>query len=407
MDVEIRLVTGMRDLKQFVSFPYSLYAGNSFWVPPLRQAELNTFRWDKNPAFEFCEVKYWLAFKNGKVAGRIAGILNNAYNESWGKNVVRFGYIDFIDDYRVSEALLRTVEIWAKEKAMDAVHGPLGFTDLDPEGMLVEGFEELGTMGAIYNFPYYPVHLERDGYHKDVDWVEFEVKVPRVVHEKLRRLAEIVARKNNLKVLQVKRTKDLLPYTKEMFQVLNESYKGLYGVFPLTEKQIDMYVDQYFRLVRPEYISVILDRNDRVAAFGITVPSLAKALRKTGGRLFPLGFIHLLKAMRKNDTIDMCLIAVRPDLQGRGVNALLMHEFNKIYLRHNIVRAETNPELETNSRVQAQWKFFDARQHKRRRCYIKYVRPEKNRIENCDCGVAPAKNAEPKKSAAIFVDKGR
>jgi GNAT superfamily N-acetyltransferase len=373
MDVEIKPVTGIRDLRQFVSFPYSLYAGNPFWVPPLRFTELHTFRWDKNPVFEFCEVKYWLAFKNGKVAGRIAGIRNNRYIEAWGKKTLRFGYIEFIDDEQVSETLLKTVEEWAKEKGMESVHGPLGFTDLDPQGMLVEGFEELGTMGTIYNFSYYPVHLEKNGYKKDVDWVEFEVIVPAGIHENLKRLAEAVARKNSLKVLQVKRVKELLPYAKEIFHVLNESYKGLYGVFPLTEKQIDMYINQYFRLARSDYISVILDREDRVAAFAVTFPSLAVALRKSWGRLFPFGFIHLIKALRKNDTVELCLIAVRPDLQGKGVNALLMHEFNKIYIRNNVIKAVAYPELETNNRVQAQWKFFDTRQHKRRRCYIKYV----------------------------------
>ncbi len=373
MDVEIKLVTRMSDLKKFVSLPYSLYAENPFWVPPLRFAELQTFRWDKNPAFEFCEVKYWIALRNRKVVGRIAGILNNRYIETWGKRTLRFGYIDFIDDEQVSGALLKTVEIWAREKGMESVSGPLGFTDLDPEGMLIEGFEELGTMGAIYNFSYYPVHLEKNGYKKDVDWVEFQIKVPTGIHEKLKRLAEIVSRKNNLKVLHIKKNKELLPYAREIFHVLNESYEGLYGVVPLSEKQIDMYIDQYFRLIKHEYISVILDRQDRVAAFGVTVPSLALALRKTRGRLFPFGFVHLLRALRRNDTVEMCLIAVRPDLQGKGINALLMHEFNKIYVRHNILKAETNPELEANIKVQAQWKFFDSRQHKRRRCYIKHI----------------------------------
>ncbi len=373
MDVEIRPVTGIRDLKQFVSFPYSLYAANPYWVPPLRFAEMQTFRWDKNPAFEFCEARYWLAFKNGRVVGRIAGILNSRYIETWGNKILRFGYIDFIDDEQVSKALLATVETWAKEKGMESVHGPLGFTDLDPEGMLVEGFEELGAMGTIYNFPYYPVHLEKNGYQKDVDWVEIEINVPTSIHEKLQRLAEIVSQRSNLKVLRVKKTKEILPYTKDIFHVLNESYKGLYGVFPLTEKQIDMYVNQYLKLIRHDYISVILDQEDRVAAFAITIPSLAKALRRSGGRLFPFGFIHIWKALRKNDTVGTLLIAVRPDLQSKGVNALLMHEFNRIYAQHNILRAEVYPQLETNDKVLAQWKFFDSRQHKRRRCYIKGV----------------------------------
>ncbi len=373
MDVEIKPVTGIKELKQFVSFPFSLYAGNRFWVPPLRFDELQTFRPDKNPAFDFCEAKYWLAFKEGKIVGRIAGILNNSYIETWGKRTARFGYLEFVDDLQVSEALLRTVEMWAEEKGMESVHGPLGFTDLDPEGMLIEGFEELGNMTTIYNLSYYPLHLEKHGYKKDADWVEFEVKVPAGIHDKLQRLAEVVTRKNDLRVLQVRSSRELLPYGKEIFHLLNESYRGLYGVVPLTEKQIDMFINRYLKLIRYDYVSVILDREERVAAFGITIPSLAKALQKSRGRLLPFGFVHLLRALRKNDTVEMLLIGVRPDLQGKGVNAVLMHEFNKIYVRHNILKAETNPELETNTRVQAQWKFFDTRQHKRRRCYIKYI----------------------------------
>ncbi len=371
--VEIRPVTGAGGLKRFVSFPYVLYAGNPFWVPPLQSSELDTFRWDKNPSFEFCEAKYWLAFKDGKVAGRVAGILNNGYIKTWGEKRLRFGSIEFIDDDEVSGALLGAVEGWAREKGMQAVHGPLGFTDLDPEGMLVEGFQELGNVGTIYNFPYYPVHLEKNGYRKDVDWVEFEVKVPVKVHEKLKQIAEVVTRRNGLEILQIAKKQQLLSYANEIFRVLNESYKGLYGVFPLTQRQIDMYISRYLKVVHHEYVSIILDRDGRVAAFAVTVPSLAKALQKCRGSLFPMGFLHISRALRKNDAVELCLIAVRPDLQGKGVNAVLMHELNKIYLRHNILRAESNPELETNTRVQAQWKFFDARQHKRRRCYIKDV----------------------------------
>lgn len=373
MDVEIRPVTSTKALKQFVSFPYSLYAGNPFWVPPLRVEELQTLRRDKNPAFEFCEAKYWLAFKDGKIVGRIAGILNNAYNKIWGKRAVRFGYLEFINDDQVSEALLNTLEVWAKGKGAESVHGPLGFTGLDPEGLLIEGFDEIGNMTTIYNFSYYPVHLEKHGYQKEVDWVEFEVKVPSGIHERLKQFADVVARRNDLRILEVKSRKELLPYAKEMFHLLNEAYKGLSDFIPLTEKQIDMFINRYLKLIHHDYVSVVLDREGRVAAFGVTIPSLAKALQKARGRLFPLGFIHLLRALRKNDTVEMLLIAVRPDLQGKGVNALLMHEYNKIYVRHNILKAESNPELETNSKVQAQWKFFDTRQHKRRRCYVKYL----------------------------------
>lgn len=234
-------------------------------------------------------------------------------------------------------------------------------------------FRSWETWGTIYNFPYYPVHLEKNGYRKDVDWVEFEVKVPVKVHEKLKQIAEVVTRRNGLEILQIAKKQQLLSYANEIFRVLNESYKGLYGVFPLTQRQIDMYISRYLKVVHHEYVSIILDRDGRVAAFAVTVPSLAKALQKCRGSLFPMGFLHISRALRKNDAVELCLIAVRPDLQGKGVNAVLMHELNKIYLRHNILRAESNPELETNTRVQAQWKFFDARQHKRRRCYIKDV----------------------------------
>lgn len=373
MNIIIKKVENKRDLKRFISFPYKLYAGNKYWVPPLRFDEMNTLRRDKNPAFEFCEVKYWLAYKDGKIAGRIAGIINWRYVEEWKNRYARFGWIDFIDDKDVSKALIETVEKWAKEKGMEAVHGPLGFTDLDYEGMLIEGFEELGTMATIYNYSYYPKHLEKYGYTKDIDWVEFEVKAPQEVPEKIDRVANIALERNNLRVLKVKKSKELLPYAKDMFKVLDETYKDLYGVVPLSEKQVDLYIKQYFGFIRPDYISMILDSNDRVAAFGITMPSLSKALQKSKGRLFPVGFIHLLMAMKNNKQIDLYLIGVRPDLQGKGVNSIIFNELNKIFINKNIVSAETNPELETNFKVQAQWKHFTHRQHKRRRCYIKQL----------------------------------
>jgi len=373
MGIVIKEVVSRRDLKKFISFPYNLYAGSKYWVPPLFFDEMNTLRKDKNPAFEFCEVKYWLAYKDGKIAGRIAGIINWRYVEKWQNRYARFGWIDFIDDEDVSKALIETVEKWAKDKDMEAVHGPLGFTDLDYEGMLIEGFEELGTMATIYNYPYYHKHPEKYGYKKDIDWIEFEVKAPQEVPEKIDRIANIALKRNNLRVLKVKKSKDLLPYAKDMFKVLDETFKDLYGVVPLSEKQVDLYIKQYFGFIRPDYISIILDSNDRVAAFGITMPSLSKALQKAKGRLFPVGFIHLLMAMKNNKQIDLYLIGVRPDLQGKGVNSIIFNELNKIFINKNIVSTETNPELETNLKVQAQWKHFTHRQHKRRRCYIKQL----------------------------------
>ena len=373
MDIVIKKVEDRRDLKRFISFPYKLYAGNKYWAPPLRFDEMNTLRRDKNPAFEFCEVKYWLAYKDEKIVGRIAGIINWRYIEKWQNRYARFGWIDFIDDEDVSKALIETVEKWAKEKGMEAVHGPLGFTDLDYEGMLIEGFEELGTMATIYNYSYYPKHLEKYGYTKDIDWIEFEIKAPQEVPEKIDRVANIALEKNNLRVLKVKKSKELLPYAKDMFNVLNVAYRDIFGFVPLTDKQVDLYVKQYLGFIRPDYISIVLDSNDKVAAFAITMPSLSKALQKSNGRLFPFGFIYLLKAMKKNNLIDLYLIGVLPEYQGKGVNGILIKELTKIFISKNIVKAETNVELENNYKVQAQWKLFEKRQHKRRRCYIKYL----------------------------------
>ena len=373
MSIEIKEVSGRGDLKKFINFPYNLYEGNKYWVPPLFFDEINTLRRDKNPAFEFCEAKYWLAFRDGKIAGRIAGIINQKYIEKWNNKYLRFGWIDFIDDERVANALLDTVENWAQSKGMTAVHGPLGFTDMDNEGTLIEGFEELGTLATIYNYPYYPKLLERCSYKKIVDWVEFAVKTPQKVPEIIEKIANRVKEKNNLTILKINKAKELLPYANEIFEVLNITYKDLYGFVPLSEKQIAMYVKQYFGFIRPEYVPVVLDSKGKVAAFGITMPSLSKALQKARGRLFPFGFFYILRAMRKNDRADLYLVAVRPDLQDKGVNAILIHEMNKTYLKNKIMEVETNPELESNLKVQAQWKLMEKRQHKRRRCYIKYL----------------------------------
>ena len=373
MGITIKEVGSRRDMKKFISFPYKLYSGSKYWVPPLRFDEMNTLRRDKNPAFDFCDVKYWLAYKDGKIAGRIAGIINRRYIEKWKNKYARFGWIDFIDDESVSKLLLDKVENWARENGMEAIQGPLGFTDLDYEGMLVEGFEELGTMVAIYNYPYYPVHLEKFGYEKDVDWIEFEIKAPQEVPEKIDKVANIVIKKQNLRVLKVKKSKELIPYAKDMFHVLDIAYRDLFGFVPLTDKQVDLYIKQYFGFIRPDYISIVLDKNDRVVAFAITMPSLSRALQKSNGRLFPFGFIHLLKAMKKNDLIDLCLIGVLPEYQGKGVNVILFNELTKIFINNNITKTESNPELEENYKVQAQWKLFEKRQHKRRRCYIKHL----------------------------------
>lgn len=371
MNIVIKEVTGRRQLKDFLLFQYDLYKPNKYWVPPPRSEELNSLRSDRNPAFEFCEACYWLAYKDGKIAGRIAGIINHRYNEKWSRKDARFGWFDFIDDSEVSFALLQTAETWAKNKGMTAIHGPLGFTDMDGEGTLIEGFEETSTLGSIYNYPYYPGHIEKCGYIKDTDWVEFEVTMTGEVNPQIKRIAEIALQRNKLSLLKVKKSKELLPYAHEIFEVLNAAYAGLYGFTELSKSQIDMYVKQYFGFVLAEYTPVVLDQQNRVAAFGITMPSLSEAFQKNKGRLFPFGFYHILRALKNNHKADLYLTAVRPDLQNKGINAILIHEINKVYVKNKIEKVETNRELEVNSKVQAQWRFFDTRQHKRRRCYVK------------------------------------
>lgn len=371
--VEIKLVSCKKDLKKFIDFPNKLYAGNKYRIPPLNFDEENTLSKTKNAAFEFCEAKYWLAYKDGKIAGRIAGIINHRSIEIWNDKSVRFGWLDFIDDEEVVKSLLNEVENYAKENNLKSVHGPLGFTDMDYEGMLVEGFEELGTMATIYNYPYYPKHLEKLGYQKDVDWVEYEVQIPDKFPEKVERLAKIVMERYKLKLLSVSNKKDLLPYAHHIFNLINSGYKDLYGFVPLTPKQIDQYTKQYFGFIIPDYVPVIVNEKGEPVAFAITMPSLSKALQKAKGRLFPFGFLYVLKAMKRNNAADFYLTSVRPDYQDKGVNAIIMYEMNKVYWKYKIKTVETNPELEHNSKIQAQWRFYDNRQHKRRRCFKKHL----------------------------------
>lgn len=374
MEIVISEVKSKGDLKKFVKFPLKLYKGSKEFVPSLIFDEMKTLSHSKNPAFEYCDAKLWLAFKGNEVVGRIAGIINHKFIELWGKKAIRFGWIDFIDDEQVSSALLNEVVKWGKENGLEEIHGPLGFTDMDYEGMLIEGFNEVGTLSTIYNYPYYPQHLEKFGYQKEVDWVEYEVKVPDKIPEKADRIAKIVMEKLKVKVLDAKSKKDLIPYGKELFDTINIAYKDLFGFVPLTDKQIQYYIKQYLGFVSPDYTKIIIDENNKLAGFVIGMPSLTKALQKSKGKLFPFGFIHILKALGKsNKFVDLYLGAVRPDLQGKGADALLMTEITKSSIQNKIISAESNIELETNVLVQGHWKYFDSRQHKRRRCFCKKI----------------------------------
>lgn len=377
MSVVIKEVTGKKDLKQFVKFNIELYKGNPYHVPGLIEEEMVTLDKKKNPAFEVCDAIYFLAYKDGKIVGRIAGMINRKSNEAWNQKHARFGFVDFIDDVEVVDALFGAVEKWAKEEqGMASIVGPMGFTDLDHEGMLVEGFDQLGTMATIYNHPYYPEHLARMGYGKDQDWHEFKIYIPEGVPEKHLRIGEIVKKKYGLKVMKFKKSKDLMPYAQKVFETLNIAYTPLYGFAQLTQKQIDYYINMYIPMLRLDLVTLIVrEEDDAVVGFGISLPSLANAMRKAKGHLFPFGWIHLLKALKsKPKVVDLYLMGVLPEYQSKGVNALLFNDLIPIYKSIGTEYAETNPELETNNAVQAQWDYFKQEHHKTRRAFIKELK---------------------------------
>ncbi len=374
MSIEVRLVSGPRDLQTFIRIPFSIYKDNPYWVPPLFFDENNSLRKDKNPAFEFSEAEYWIAYKDGKPVGRIAGIINRRAMEKWGKKDARFGWIEFVEDFDVARALLETVEGWARSKGMEGLVGPLGFTDLDREGMLVEGFQELSTLATIYNHPYYPEYLARLGYVKEVDWVEYEVRTPPTIPEKAHRVQELIRKRNGIRLYPWKSKKDLLDrYAREIFNLINEAYAKLYGTFILTEGQIRFYIDQYLGFVDPRFLKVVVDSEGKLVCFAICMPSLSRALQKARGSLLPFGWFHLLRALRNPRTVDMYLIAVRPEWMNRGVIAFLMTSLAESCIKAGVETNETNPELETNVEVQSIWKDFDRRQHKRRRAFRKVL----------------------------------
>jgi hypothetical protein len=371
-ELTVKQVETKSDLKKFLDFQLDLYKGNKFWCPPLRMDEMQTLSREKNPAFDFCESAYWIAYRDNKAVGRIAGIINHKANEKWNEKLVRFGWIDFIDDLAVSEILLKTVIDWGKKKGMVGIHGPLGFSDMDNEGMLIKGFDEEATLASIYNYPYYVDHMAQHGFGKAVDWVQYEFEIPPSIPDKVERLSLLVQEKYKLRLLKPKKSKELLPYAPKMFKTLNAAFSELYGYTELSQKQIDAYIKAYFGFVRAEFITFVLDEHDDVVGFGISVPSLTKALQKCNGKLFPFGFLHVLKAIRNPVKIDMYMNGVRPDYHSKGVNALYYNEMHRAYIKYNIKLAITNPQLEENAKALTIWKNFNGRQHISRRCWIKH-----------------------------------
>lgn len=375
--IHITPVESKKDLKSFIHFNYDLYKNNEYAVPELSLDLMNTFSKKKNAALEFCEFQLFLAKREGKVVGRIAAIINHKANKVWETEEVRFGWIDFIDDIAVSKALLDTVEKWGKERGMKKMVGPLGFTDFDREGMLIEGFDRLGTMSTYYNYPYYPQHMEQHAMEKEIDWVERYVACPDEIPEKYARISALVAKRSGLRVKKLQNMKEVMRenWGHKIFRLINDSYSPLFGYSPLSEKQIDQLVNTYMPLVDLRMQSLILNEADELVGVGISMPSIVRALQKARGQLLPFGWWHLLKALKwkHEDGVELLLIAIRPDYQSKGVNALIFNDLIPVYQEMGFKWAETNPQLEDNFQSQAQWEYLNPIVHKRRRCYKRNI----------------------------------
>ena len=374
MNITIKEVTSKKDLKKFVEFPNVLYKGNEYYVPFLAMDEIETFTPAKNPAYAFCETRLFLAYKNDKIVGRIAGLINHAYNKKWDKNAIRYTRFDFIDDYEVSAALFDKVVEWGKERGYTEIMGPIGFTDMDHEGMLVEGFEEFNLSITFYNHPYYIEHMERLGLKKDIDWIEYRINVPQTIDPLFGKISNRLIKKYGYNVITYSDRKVLYNDALEAFKVVDTASSVLYGTVPLTPEIIEHVVSGYVPLVNLDYICSIKDKDGNIIGFGVLVPSMAKALKKSGGKLFPFGLFRVLKALKgKNDTLEMYFVAVRPDYQVQGLPAVLISTLAKNIIGNGIKYCETGPMLETNTAVHGMWRHFEKRQHRRRRCYIKSI----------------------------------
>ena len=379
--IEIKRVVTEKDLKTFIDFHYGLYEGNEYDVPNLFSDERNTLSKTQNAAFEFCEAEYFLAYREGKVVGRVAAIINHKANKKWNRKSVRFGWIDFIDDREVSKALFDAVEKYGKEKGMEDIVGPLGFTDMDPEGMLTWGFDQLGTMPTIYNYPYYPEHVEAlDGFEVDNKYVEFKLMVPDTIPEKYAKISAMIEKRYNLHTRKLTK-KDIYEggYGQKIFDLINETYKDLYGYSELSQKQIDQYIKMYLGMLDLNFVTIIEDwtyDDHRMVGIGITMPSLARALQKCHrGRMLPFGWWHLLRAIKfhKTKIVDLLLIGIQPEYRSKGANALLFADLIPLYQKYGIEWGETQVEMEDNAGVQGQWGALNPILHKRRNCYIKRI----------------------------------
>ena len=372
MSITIKEVLTKKDLKKWVYFPTTLYKNHPAYVPFLFPDEMGTFTPSVNPAYDFCDTKLFLAYKDNKIVGRIGAIINHAANKKWGSNAIRFTRFDFIDDYEVSSALFNEVIKWGKEQGLKYAMGPIGFTDLDHEGMLVEGFDELSMSITFYNAPYYIDHMEKLGLKKDIDWVEYLLTVPEEIDPKFQKMSDYLQKRNGFELVTYTDVPRKVLYEDafKAFRVVDEAFSKLYGTVPLTDRVVKKTIDDNIPMINTKYVCSIKDKEGEIVGFALMVPSIAKALKKSNGKLFPFGIFRLLKAMRgKNDTLEMFLVAVKPELQSKGLPAIIMNYMLKMCIENGVKYCETGPELETNAEVQSMWKTFDTRNHKRRRCW--------------------------------------
>ncbi|MCT4638428.1 MAG: GNAT family N-acetyltransferase [Bacteroidales bacterium] len=370
MSIEIREVTGKQGFKEFVKFPFKLYKTNKYWVPPIIKDEVQVLQKEHNPAFNYCDAKFWVAYKDGKPAGRIGAIINRKDIEKTGEKYGRFSRFEAIDDHNVIKELIEEAEKWIRTEGMEGVRGPLGFSNLDHQGMLVEGFDHLPSIASEYQMPYYKEHLEKLGYGKHIDWVEFRLTIEDVP-AKAKKLTEIIKKRYKLKVVNFTKNKELLPYGKEVFKLLNEAFKDLFSVVELDEQMIDYYFKRYFGLLNPRFVKVVQDENDQMVGFIVGLPSLSRAMQKANGKLFPFGFRHILKALKNPTEVDLLLTGIDPEMQGKGVSALLIQELQQVMIDHNVRHVETTGIFETNQKAIQHWKNYNHIQHKRKRCFTK------------------------------------
>lgn len=376
MSVEIKKVSSKKDLKIFVRFANRMYKGNPYYVPSMPFDDMGTFDPKENGAYDFSEAELYLAYKEGKLVGRVAAIINTKANKAWNVQQVRFGWIDFIDDMEVSSALLDAVTKFGKSRGMTQVAGPLGFTDFDPEGMLVEGYDRISTMALIYNHPYYPEHLKKLGFVKETGWIENRITIPEELPEKFNRVIELMNQKYELTVKKLTTSQIKKEgYGRKFFKLINETYNVLYGFSLLSDRQIDKYVSLYLSFIDARMLTFVEDKDGNLIAAAASMPSIAQALQKCRGEIFPFGWWHLLKAMfwKKSDTVELLLIGVVPEWQKKGIVALLFDDLIRTYKKLGFKYAETNAMLESNVKIQTMFDSFEREQHKRRWVFGKEI----------------------------------